>query len=310
MLASHTALTYVIKIPLLTTRYALRSLRSSLATLFTRRRLRKACATPVPPKLLSPLRVFAVEKEKSGGYLVRARWGPKPAKNGDDPLAKYREKVRVCEERIDELRRRVYGISTYEPARSEATMLPTQRSRSFLLLASLVAVAFSSQLPAAVLGKVSKEGTEMTLRTPQAPVLCAGFGGGIALGVAKKVRACEKRKAGEAQRTKRCENPGDSLSSSLTPASFARCSYSSGGMKATTSRRRVVEVALMPPRFSTCRTRAPKRRGCFWSVPPCVMASSPSASSTNSGNALESWPTLSREGSDATPRRLSRNAGR
>ena len=42
---------------------------------------------------------------------------------GEDPT---KEEVRVCKERSDELSMRAYLISTYEPSRSEATMLHEQ----------------------------------------------------------------------------------------------------------------------------------------------------------------------------------------
>lgn len=45
---------------------------------YTAERVRAACASSVPPRLLAPLRVVAVEAtdDAIGGYLVRARWGP------------------------------------------------------------------------------------------------------------------------------------------------------------------------------------------------------------------------------------------
>ena len=101
---------------------------------YTAERLRAACATSVPPKLLASLRVSSVEKGKGNGsgYLVRARWGPRPPQTPDS-MGKHRE-----------------------------------------------------QLPAtAAPATACKEGTELTLRTPQPPVLCAGFRGSIALGVSK-----------------------------------------------------------------------------------------------------------------------------
>eukprot|EP01052_Picozoa_sp_SAG31_P042643 SAG31_NODE_6836_length_1874_cov_2.550986_2_plen_327_part_00 len=47
---------------------------------YTAARVRTACSSPTPPRLLAPLRVFAVEEDgvdstgNAGGYLVRARW--------------------------------------------------------------------------------------------------------------------------------------------------------------------------------------------------------------------------------------------
>ena len=59
---------------------------------YTAERVRAACATPTPPRLLAPLRVFAVERRAEadgGGYVVRARWGP-PAEHAG---GEYREAV-------------------------------------------------------------------------------------------------------------------------------------------------------------------------------------------------------------------------
>eukprot|EP01048_Picozoa_sp_COSAG05_P012199 COSAG05_NODE_1204_length_5534_cov_6.479117_1_plen_796_part_00 len=42
---------------------------------YTAQRLRVACASSTPPRLLAPLRVSGVERD-GGDYLVRARWGP------------------------------------------------------------------------------------------------------------------------------------------------------------------------------------------------------------------------------------------
>ena len=119
---------------------------------YTSERVRAACETATPPRLLAPLRVYKVEalvtgsgpaaekKRKTstptaaaaedGGYLVHARWGPTPK---DDPL----------------------------PFR-----VPLQSAE-------------------AAMESASPEGTEVTLRTPQPPVLCAGFEGSIAVGVVK-----------------------------------------------------------------------------------------------------------------------------
>ena len=102
---------------------------------YTAERLRVACATPTPPRLLAPLRVFAVEKE-GAGYLVRARWGP-PAEHAG---GEFRASLDV------------------------ASVPP---------------------------GKV---GSELTLRTPQPPLLCAGFEGSVALGPVKELFAWGKKK--------------------------------------------------------------------------------------------------------------------
>ncbi|KAH8096496.1 pyridine nucleotide-disulfide oxidoreductase [Aureococcus anophagefferens] len=41
---------------------------------YTAQRVRAACASATPPKLLAPLRVFAVDAAAGGGFAVRARW--------------------------------------------------------------------------------------------------------------------------------------------------------------------------------------------------------------------------------------------
>ena len=102
---------------------------------YTAERLRVACATPTPPRLLAPLRVFAVEKE-GAGYLVRARWGP-PAEHAGGEF------------------RASLDVASVPPG---------------------------------------KEGSELTLRTPQPPLLCAGFEGSVALGPVKELFAWGKKK--------------------------------------------------------------------------------------------------------------------
>jgi len=90
---------------------------------YTAERVRAACASATPPKLLAPLRVVAVEAadEERGGYLVRARWGPRVEHQG----AKFR-------------------------------------------LTHPVASASDCA-----------EGSELTLRTPQPPLVCTGFAGSV-----------------------------------------------------------------------------------------------------------------------------------
>jgi hypothetical protein len=101
---------------------------------YTMERVRAACATKTPPKLLAPLRVTAVETHEDGGFLVRA----------------------------------IYGAP--EEAAEEASNANAPWRAAFL-------PSPAEETPA--------EGSEVTLRTPQAPVLCAGFEGSVALGAAK-----------------------------------------------------------------------------------------------------------------------------
>ncbi|KAH8052378.1 pyridine nucleotide-disulfide oxidoreductase [Aureococcus anophagefferens] len=103
---------------------------------YTAQRVRAACASATPPKLLAPLRVFAVDAAAGGGFAVRARWGDAVEHEGGD----HREPVR--------------------PAAA-----------------------------AKAAAKAAAAGGEVELRTPQAPLLCAGFEGGVKLGVAKDLFA-------------------------------------------------------------------------------------------------------------------------
>ena len=114
---------------------------------YTAERVRLACATSTPPRLIAPLRVCTVEKQgDGGGYLVRARWGA-PTEDKSGP---YR------------------------------TKLPS------------TATAAADDKPT--------EGTEMTLQTPQQPLLCVGFEGSVALGVAKDLfEWSSSKKQGAAQ---------------------------------------------------------------------------------------------------------------
>jgi hypothetical protein len=99
---------------------------------YTAERVRAACASAVPPRLLAPLRVVAVEApdEAGGDYLVRAKWGP-PVEH---PGGEFR----------------------------------------ITLPAASAAVAASDCV----------EGSELTLRTPQPPLLCTGFAGSVAASAA------------------------------------------------------------------------------------------------------------------------------
>eukprot|EP01052_Picozoa_sp_SAG31_P025465 SAG31_NODE_2233_length_6136_cov_2.169455_5_plen_569_part_00 len=118
---------------------------------YTAERLRAACASPTPPSLLAPLRVFAVEPPSSqgggggDGYLVRARWGP--------PVEHSGGQHRVPLPAID-------------------------------------TVGAEASLPSHTLERT--EGAEISIRTPQPPLLCAGFEGSIALGVVKELFAWGK----------------------------------------------------------------------------------------------------------------------
>jgi len=104
---------------------------------YTMGRVRQAFKTkssPKPPRLLAPLRVFKVEKEKhndsSSGYVVHARWGAPVEHSGGEHRTPFHNDDEGEEE-------------------------------------------------------IGKEGTEVELRTPQPPLLCTGFVGSVALGVAK-----------------------------------------------------------------------------------------------------------------------------
>jgi cation diffusion facilitator CzcD-associated flavoprotein CzcO len=84
------------------------------------------------PRLMSPLRVFKVEKDtqKGSGFLVHAKWGEPVEHEGGE----HRHRDKFFDDDFEE---------------------------------------------------AGKEGTEVVLHTPQAPMLCTGFAGSCALGVAK-----------------------------------------------------------------------------------------------------------------------------
>ena len=110
--------------------------------------MRVACASATPPRLLAPLRVYAVESLAGkaagvgggggGGFLVRARWG----------APREKEKTTVGQYRGYSL----FGNDANEERKEKA------------------------------------EGTEVELITPQAPVLCAGFEGSVVLSNMSKTR--------------------------------------------------------------------------------------------------------------------------
>eukprot|EP00931_Biecheleriopsis_adriatica_P009939 TRINITY_DN111030_c0_g1_i1.p1 TRINITY_DN111030_c0_g1~~TRINITY_DN111030_c0_g1_i1.p1 ORF type:complete len:234 (+),score=39.56 TRINITY_DN111030_c0_g1_i1:60-761(+) len=95
---------------------------------YTAERVRAACTSAVPPRLLAPLRVTMVEAadETVGGYLVHARWGP----SVEHPSGQLRATINSATE----------------------------------------AIATSDR----------KEGSKLTLLTPQPPLLCTGFAGSVA----------------------------------------------------------------------------------------------------------------------------------
>ena len=95
---------------------------------FTGERMRAAAATKVPPRLLAPLRVTAVEADQdTGGFVVKATWGPEVAHE---------------------------NCALREPMTKPINWRP-------------------------------KHGGEVSLKTPQPPVLCAGFLGSVKQGAVK-----------------------------------------------------------------------------------------------------------------------------
>jgi len=103
---------------------------------YTSMRIRQACASQNPPRLLAPLRVTCVEKNEDQ-YVVKATWGAPVTHEGGE----RREPVQSVE-------------------------------------------------MVAELAKLNQtEGSEFVLRTPQPPLLCAGFAGSVKLGVAKDLFA-------------------------------------------------------------------------------------------------------------------------
>jgi len=96
-----------------------------------RQAFRQTMGDSKAPRLLSPLRVFKVEKDaQKGGFLVHAKWGEPVKHEGGE----HRHREKFFEDDFEE---------------------------------------------------VGKEGTEVQLHTPQPPMLCTGFAGSCALGVAK-----------------------------------------------------------------------------------------------------------------------------
>ena len=103
---------------------------------YTSMRIRQACSSKNPPRLLAPLRVTSVQQDDDQ-YVVKATWGTPVIHEGGE----RREPVQSAE-------------------------------------------------MVAELAKMNQaEGTEMILRTPQPPLLCAGFAGSVKLGVAKDLFA-------------------------------------------------------------------------------------------------------------------------
>ena len=103
---------------------------------YTSMRIRQACSSQNPPRLLAPLRVTSVQQDDDQ-YVVKATWGTPVIHEGGE----RREPVQSAE-------------MVAELAKMNQT-----------------------------------EGTEMILRTPQPPLLCAGFAGSVKLGVAKDLFA-------------------------------------------------------------------------------------------------------------------------
>lgn len=71
---------------------------------YTAHRVREACASSFPPRLLAPLRVFAVEKEASGGYVVHARVPDKKdeeePEGSEAPLGEHRTPLQVVADEL------------------------------------------------------------------------------------------------------------------------------------------------------------------------------------------------------------------
>ena len=129
---------------------------------YTAERVRVACTMPVPPRLLAPLRVFKVESlgaSGRGGFLVHARWG---APVEQSSMGKHRAPP------VQGAAASHSGEDTGEASEEEE-------------------LAEDGEEEDEEEEETGEEGTEITLRTPQAPLLCAGFEGSCALGVAKEL---------------------------------------------------------------------------------------------------------------------------
>ena len=102
---------------------------------YTANRIRVACASATPPRLIAPLSVVKVEPREGGGFLVHARRKPEEKKTDEDEDEHLTGEHRV----------------------------PMPKTAD----------------------DFSAEATEVTLVTPQSPVLCAGFEGSVRMGLAK-----------------------------------------------------------------------------------------------------------------------------
>ena len=144
---------------------------------YTAERIRDACDTDMPPRLLAPLRVFKVEPNGDDGYLVHARWGA-PVEHASDkhvhraPVGapgKLEALQAVEEEQEEEGGQAATATATSTSADEEDKDAKEDEEEDYNEEEE----------------EVGEEGTEVSLPTPQAPLLCAGFEGSIALGVVK-----------------------------------------------------------------------------------------------------------------------------
>ena len=124
---------------------------------YTAERVRDARDAPNPPRLLAPLRVFKVERS-GGEYVVHARWGA-PVEH---PGGEHRAPIKSGKD--DEDGDEEDGEEDEEEEEEEEDEEEEEEEE-----------------------EKGEEGAEISLRTPQAPLLCAGFEGSVASGVVKEL---------------------------------------------------------------------------------------------------------------------------
>ena len=172
---------------------------------YTAERVREACDMPVPPRLLAPLRVFKVQKQQAaggdgatrnktkgrdgggerrrGGYLVHARWqapvehlgGEHRAMPGSRTAEKPKASGQAAEEEEDAQQAAVQGKSDDGDSEEQEEHDNDGDDDD------------DDDDDECEEEEVGEEGTEITLHTPQAPLLCAGFEGSVALGAVKEL---------------------------------------------------------------------------------------------------------------------------
>jgi G3E family GTPase len=159
---------------------------------YTAERIRAALATPTPPRLLAPLRVFKVERaagDRGGGKRGRKQ---KNADAGGDTFSFLGAAAAGGGKKKK-------GSKT-KASSASASAEEKSAGGGYVVHARWGAPPKNKSHPhrdplqsdAAARASASSEGTEITLRTSQPPLLCAGFEGSVALGVVSNLFAWGK----------------------------------------------------------------------------------------------------------------------